>query len=943
MVDLPVFDGTDRLVQLIGALIRRARHGDRPRELRDGAWVELADRRQRAGRKGLPMVCLVRPGEHRLLLPALHERLERAKPGGVRCAYLAFGDKAAPLDSVMAVRDCLREARNILANSPRASDGRLRFPRFTLAGWLMDQQFDDDDPHRDRTLRTRIQNLGLAQRLITAQQRVEDVLASQSAWWRIGLWLLRGVTVVTFRIAVTGRVPLLSRQYRWFMRQPHLAPRTYGNFVTFARRLTKEELPKEVAQDAARLLVNAFLEDLRREYRLRWWQVWRKRRMTYPTLLLDDVSMTNGGYLILRLINDVRNQVGLFDPLLVISASVDVPPDAGRDPTRPRYDAANALDAYRAWQNQLLADRRARLENAWYLPIRIPGEPTEEVRRRVSMTIAAHSGYAATRGEARPAWWESRRVRLTLPAVAAAVAVSGLAAHNRSQAADHGHWLAEHCGTGSALLIETGTQCIGVTDGSHDLFQPSDPVIRGVEQTILQQNKQAATLHRQAPQRPYIALIEVEALTSPTNAPSGLTAEREALEGLAVAQWRQLRAPGVADPIVRVLIANAGQGMREGSRLGQQISTLATQDTGLLADSTLAGVVGLDQSNTATEATIKALTTIGIPMVADTPSADVLTGDSPMYFQVSPQNRREAAVAAAFADHLASSAATITRAVRIYYVDDSSDTYSTNLREDLVSSFRARGFPTEAVAFTPNTASGASGASGANSADSANSGQPVHQKYQDRTVDNSTAAGRDTCNYNGFAYFAGHDIPDFQDFMSSAIQCGSRATVIGDDDMSRYVADAAARGQNLGMPYFYESFALAPSAAAQGSAQDFYSDLNALFPFERPPATQSLDGHAALSFDAASVMITATGLLRQGPAPVPVTPTSVWREITAIHGPNNLIAGVSGTIDFGGDVTEHVPQNKPVAILRVDKGGVDPILAGFCGNAADHPASPWCP
>jgi hypothetical protein len=69
----------------------------------------------------------------------------------------------------------------------------------------------------------------------------------------------------------------------------------------------------------ARLLVNAFLEDLRRAYLLRPWHLLRRRRMTYPMLLLDNIAVDNGGYLLLRLVNDVRNQVGVFDPLLVVA------------------------------------------------------------------------------------------------------------------------------------------------------------------------------------------------------------------------------------------------------------------------------------------------------------------------------------------------------------------------------------------------------------------------------------------------------------------------------------------------------------------------------------------------------------------------------------------------------------------------------------------------
>jgi hypothetical protein len=71
----PVFHGADRLLKLIGALYQRPRFGDRPRKLRetDGEWGDIVPRPERS-RKGLPMVCLVRPdGPENLLWPKLNK------------------------------------------------------------------------------------------------------------------------------------------------------------------------------------------------------------------------------------------------------------------------------------------------------------------------------------------------------------------------------------------------------------------------------------------------------------------------------------------------------------------------------------------------------------------------------------------------------------------------------------------------------------------------------------------------------------------------------------------------------------------------------------------------------------------------------------------------------------------------------------------------------
>jgi hypothetical protein len=934
----PVFLGVDQVLRLIGTLYQRPRFGDRPRDLNENTvqWGELVDRKERPGRKGLPMVCLVRPdGQHRGLLRAIDGLLDHAKPRGVRHAYIGDLDEDAPADTARAesdpltdkdvntIREILRESRNKLINSRRARGSRLRFPLFSLVIWLMKQRLDPDDPNAERTLLDEIQSLGINQRFRKVVETIDDKLPDDKFWWKVPLWLLRVLTVVVFRVAVTGRVPVLSGGYRWFMIQPHLAPEMSGNFVRFAERLTEGEWQQEAPEFVARLLVNAFLEDLRRAYRPQPWRLWQQRRMTYPVLLLDHITMANGGYILLRLINDVRNQVGQFDPLLVISASLQVPPDGGRDPSRPKTDAVDTAAGYRAWQNSLLADRRARRDTAWYLPVRIPGKPSEKERNTSKQRLDAFHGFTVGPKESRPPWWSSRLARL---GVIVALLVGSTVGY--------GAWSHAHCGGWnrwpgvSPSLTWTGTECIGVTDGSYDLFQPSDASTQQVEHTILMQNQHAAALSRQFPSRPYITLVDLEALTSATGTADGLTAERESLEGFAVAQLRQLNKAGGSDPIVRILIANAGLDMGNGARVGKQLGAMAARDPSLV------GVIGIDISNQATTDTITALANAGIPVVSATLSADKLADTNPMYFQIAPQNRREAAVAAAFAAQLPTTGQLVARSMRVYYSDDTNDIYSSNLRDDVLAAFRARGFHAEARAFTPNKSEG----------------QSAYQPLGDQLVGNAVAAGRDICSYNGVVYFAGRGVLDFADFANGAAQCGSTAVVIGDDDMTSYVADSTARQQNQALPYYYVSFAPTPTASLRGPERDFYTDLDTLFAFEQTTTGRSLDDDAALTYDAALVMITATEYLREDSDTIPITPGTLWREITDIHTSqigqpqvNKSIEGVSGMIDYGGDITRHVPLDKPVAILRVDNGQVDQELAGFCGTASYAPPSPWCP
>jgi len=113
--------------------------------------------------------------------------------------------------------------------------------------------------------------------------------------------------------------------------QPSRAPHCRvlpGGFLGLAERLTggADGWRQENATQVARLLTNSFLEDLRRAWH--WpWRPGGPRRMTYAVMQLDDIAAGNGGFGLLRLTNHVRSEVGLFDPLLVITAGERVPHD----------------------------------------------------------------------------------------------------------------------------------------------------------------------------------------------------------------------------------------------------------------------------------------------------------------------------------------------------------------------------------------------------------------------------------------------------------------------------------------------------------------------------------------------------------------------------------------------------------------------------------------
>src|SRR5262249_15580491 len=116
----------------------------------------------------------------------------------------------------------------------------------------------------------------------------------------------------------------------------------------------------------------------------------------------------------------------------------------------------------------------------------------------------------------------------------------------------------------------------------------------------------------------------------------------------------------------------------------------------------------------------------------------------------------------------------------------------------------------------------------------------------------------------------------------------------------------------------------------------------------------SLEGHAALTYDAMQTVRAAVGHLRLGNAFIPITPGNVWRELSSIRsstpsaghpGPHNDdVQGVPRLIDYGvtgGNL--HYPANKQISILHVVKGVVDPKLSFYCGDARSAKNGAGCP
>lgn len=603
----------------------------------------------------------------------------------------------------------------------------------------------------------------------------------------------------------------------------------------------------------------------------------------------------------MNLINEVRNDTGAFDPVLFISGSEKVPPFAIKSEAGTTVPVAhNALAAYRKWSERFNTASRARNPTAWYLPIKVPPGPTEESDRYDEAREQLLDTPAL--GVAPPPLWSRRWIL----AVVAFALIGGVATLEEEQRIGHcgKFFLAAEAST----LVRAGTgECIGVTEKGF-AFQPSDTAMSDVQAKVGELNQRAAQAHRDNPNRPYVSLVFIAALTSPNQSPV-LASERESLAGIAVVQDRQLAKTGNNEPLLRILIANAGSEMRYGSQLAGLLRDMVG------ADPSIVGAVGFDQSRQPALETILELSKIGLPMVASTLSADQIPGKSPLYYQVSPQNKREAAVAAKYAESVLNGP----RRVLIVSPDDPGDTYSNNLREDAIATFRGVGFEVESDGYytlTPGTA---------------NTQLPGSRQLGQKRV----------CGYPGVVFFTGR-IEDFEPMLDGIDgTCkGSAPKIIGGDDVSRYVADRTLRGRYPSVPFDYLTFAIGEGGCDEKN--DLYHRMRRLFPQEcQSDRDIALDEYAPLAYDATLAYVKAVERIREEPGNIPLDRSSVWHHLARISG-SAVIEGESGTIDFGGRADQQVPLDKFIAVMRVEGPG-PPLKQGSCGRHRSHLPSPWCP
>ncbi|MDG4765954.1 hypothetical protein O7632_17875 [Solwaraspora sp. WMMD406] len=774
------------------------------------------------------------------------------------------------------------------------------FRHYPLARWLMDQRLTDVEV-ADR--RSRITDMLREQRRRPAADSGRGATDAETAFaaaYRFVLWLvLRAVPDVVFRVALSGRLPVVGSRYRWFMRQQYLAPRQSGTFTGFAERLTTDRRTGEQPEQVRKLLVHAFLEDLRATYARRVWSPIGWRRTAYPVLLLDNVGVGNAGHALLRLVNDVRNETGRWDPLLVVARAAPAHPVADpADPAGPTFRLAEASIGLDEWLDALPEQRRLRRADAWFLPLEAGPEHQERYGHPAVPDLEPPA----------PPWWARRTV-------AAAVVLALLAGVGFWASGRWGPGCWPRPGQGEIALRLIGGECIGYSDDLAYVFNqdPGQVALRAVQERIFRQNREVTQVwessHRR---RPLMTLVYLGIMTGQRTGPREVSyvSEREELEGMAVAQYARMKASASTDgqALLRIVVANGGKQMHRAEDTVELLADLARRDP------TVVGVIGLVESRTTTARALRRLNEVGLPAIAPTLSADGLHRNSRLYLQMVAPNADQAKLVSSYATD-------------VLGVDEAHVYYTTGDNSPLADDL-----------YVNTLVTGVAGQLG------------------DRATARQFRAGDSLsheCGYAGMLFFAGR-YSEFDEFLEALRGCQNNPPLhlVADDSVNRYLANHQLRANAPGnLPVTYVSkAALAMCTRLVADAVDDESRRRFLDLVRKPDLLverRCVDGsgppvgeRVALAYDASMMLI---GALEQLAArlsiaarpwdPRAVSPVAVFTEVLRQNA-GAPYPGVTGPVRFSADTGEPVEKRLSLMYVpSVPEVDQEPQEIFFCGRA----------
>jgi hypothetical protein len=784
---------------------------------------------------------------------------------------------------------------------------------------------------------------GLVERVLTAGPPPLPMIAPLAGW------LGRQVFWLRFR-----GIPGFGDDWRWLRRRWEILEPDQA-FRIFALNLTpgEERLP---AETISLLAAWAFLEDIRQHYRPRLW-----RRRTWllgrrPALVLSRLEDSPPGrpgtkppdrqppdqldrqppdrldHKLAELILQVREQSGqAADPLLVVMAGQPRPSFANEEVTIAQEEPA------RLGRPAEIVYPRAK--RPWLALPLLTAVFVMLGALTAATTVPLLNSATQTGGQ-------PPRTGDSVTAGTSTLATSPSAASSRAAGPPtRGCLLSENPGAPSqGKEWKAGPhdeECVGYSSTDALVFsnlypygsreqQAQDKRVIFDERRIFAENKTADHLAALTG-RTEVGLVYFAGITE-GSAEDFDSAQGEELEGLLAAQTLA-NVPGGTAPLLKIVVANGGSKMQEAAYVAHLLLPLFAGNSNML------GVVGLDRSTGDVLNAIGQFVSRKIPVLATTLSADNFADIGEYYFSLSPTNSDEAKLILNYIVH------TVTR----YFAQPASSYFSAG-----------QVIPTRVTVYEPPDTN------------AANSDDPDY--YLNNLVSDLTSYAPKIlsaktrfqvtdshlqsalCGAATVDIYAGrHDRPanakpgdldDFGNFMEAVNGCAKKPFVIGDDGVTRFIADPAARDEGLGgdWPISYVSKGLAVLATgtdclSEDTVDDVQPSLRVFCGAYAGIATELKENvarvqlpwtgeRAGIAYDAAEMFLHA-----ENAAGHALTRIEIPGEFETI-----TYSGVTGTVSFspGDHVEADSPDGMPLAIVRIPLSNSDalPVCAVTSATAA---------
>lgn len=855
--------------------------------------------RRKFRRRALPLVALV--GADESTLDAIRGRTDAwrwRRPLTVSHVPSSLLDDAGDMTHLRSLLDplvaSLRLRRGERPLARFKNQRRLEFSHYALISWLVDlgrtpvDQLPEPPVHRGAVPRMFAQFVEQEHPTLAGANDVSVDFGNQvPPWLGLAARFAPRLALVIARLGMAAPAWSLDRQL------PVAHDRSFRHIVLAFARADPAVMD---CREVHRLLVDAFLEDLRRAYRRATILGSGRRRTTHILLTLapGPEGLDRGAALFLDLVSaSRRDRAGTarlnWDPLLIVvgvtvAEAAALSSGFGLHDGQPQFDPSSPRSAEDEWRHHLV-DGGANRSCTIPFPVLRTGakQPVRDAIRDVGVPAG--------------------RVPATALLLVLALVIGMLALVD----------VQGHCGTlpGESRLVRDAGQCVGLAPERHRfLAQGEDlPTDNEVLATALAATEEG--LHRQnavALESEDHGTIVYLGILNPESEEQMLSLLEE-LRGLSAGQAVAARS-GVP---LQILFANGGPNMAQGALAAEAIAAAAESDPRLI------GVVGLGLSYAGTGRAIDVLGRAKIPMVGTVLSATGLTTISQYYRQVGPTNEREVHVAGSYV-------ASVLRAssVMLLSSDDTEDLYSTDLAQQARTTFSATFAPRPVEEVTYRATRGAD-------------------------EGNLALLARRVCALprDQVVFFAGRS-EDMQLLLSglgTACAPGKYPRIVGGDDLMRF---ALGGGLPPGLPGIELSYVSLASSLVWG--EDCQSvGLNSIFFEEYAKLSEhtcatSRDGSAQMAFDTVGTIAQAVRIVDEGDAPP--TRQDVLRGLTRVSGDLALYGAASGRIDFGAGGGRAVPVDKAVLVLRATPRGAPPARALLCGafeSARPAPDGVGCP